>query len=52
MIPSRPVYRRLRAYGLDPSLAQPLTTAPISQIGLKVPWEDVAKWIALPTSRA
>jgi hypothetical protein len=41
MIPSRPVYRRLRAYGLDPSLAQQLTTAPISQIVLKVPWEDV-----------
>src|SRR4029453_6274498 len=36
-----PVYRRLRGYALDPSLAQSLSTAPISEITFKIPWEEL-----------
>ena len=37
----RPVYRTLRGYALDPSLAQELRTAPISEMLFRVPWEDL-----------
>jgi hypothetical protein len=37
-----PVYRCLRGYALDPSLSQRFLTAPISEITLKVPWEELA----------
>lgn len=36
---SPPMHRHLRGYALDPSLAQQLDTAPISQVTFKVPWE-------------
>ncbi|MDR7419079.1 MAG: hypothetical protein QN178_09225 [Armatimonadota bacterium] len=39
---SAPAYRHLRGYALDPSLAQQLETAPISQIVFRVPWEPLA----------
>ncbi len=35
-----PVYRHLRGYAIDPSLALELDTAPISQIVFKIPWEE------------
>ena len=38
---SPPVYRYLRGYALDPSLAQRLDTAPISEVVFKIPWEDL-----------
>jgi hypothetical protein len=40
---SPPVYRALRGYAIDPSLAQQLDTAPISQIVFKVPWEPLER---------
>jgi hypothetical protein len=36
-----PVHRSLRGYALDPSLAQELSTVPISSITLQVPWEEL-----------
>lgn len=39
---SPPVYRVLRGYAIDPSLAQQLDTAPVSEILFKVPWEPLA----------
>ncbi len=39
---SAPAYRHLRGYALDPSLAQQLETAPISQVVFTVPWEPLA----------
>ncbi len=36
-----PLYRYLRGYALDPSLAQQFETAPISQIMFKLPWEPL-----------
>ncbi len=39
---SPPVYRNLRGYALDPSLAQTLRTAPISEIVFRLPWEELA----------
>jgi hypothetical protein len=39
---SAPVYRSLRGYALDPSLAQTLRTAPISEIVFRLPWEELA----------
>jgi hypothetical protein len=33
------VYRLLRCYAIDPSLAQQFETAPISQVSLRIPWE-------------
>jgi hypothetical protein len=36
-----PVFRTLRGFALDPSLAQQLDTAPISQTVFKVPWEEL-----------
>lgn len=39
--PSRPAFRCLRAYSIDPSLTLQLATAPISEITLKIPWEEV-----------
>ncbi|HEV2147733.1 MAG TPA: hypothetical protein VGR37_10055 [Longimicrobiaceae bacterium] len=38
---SPPAHRHLRGYALDPSLAQRLDTAPISQVVFKVPWEPL-----------
>lgn len=38
-----PVYRLLRGYAIDPSLAQQLETAPISQILFRIPWEPLAR---------
>jgi hypothetical protein len=40
--PAAPVYRHLRGYALDPSLAQALDTATISAITLELPWEKLA----------
>ena len=40
--PAAPVYRHLRGYALDPSLAQALDTATISAITLELPWERLA----------
>ena len=37
-----PAYRTLRGYALDPTLAQRLQTATISEITLRVPWEPLA----------
>jgi len=37
---SPPAYRQLRGYALDPSLAQQLETAPISQVTFRIPWEE------------
>jgi hypothetical protein len=37
-----PVFRTLRGFALDPSLAQQLDTAPISHTVFKVPWEQLA----------
>jgi hypothetical protein len=34
------VYRHLRGYALDPSLAQQLHTAPISQVTFRIPWDE------------
>jgi len=34
-----PAHRRLRAYAIDPSLAQRLATAPISTVTFPAPWE-------------
>jgi hypothetical protein len=39
---SKPVYRNLRGYALDPSLAQTLQTARISEMVFRIPWEDLA----------
>lgn len=36
-----PVYRNLRGYTLDPSLAQALQTAPISEMVFRIPWEEI-----------
>ncbi|HEX2077991.1 MAG TPA: hypothetical protein VHG08_09785 [Longimicrobium sp.] len=38
---SPPVYRYLRGYALDPSMAQRLDTAPISEVVFKIPWEPL-----------
>ncbi|MFN2397761.1 MAG: hypothetical protein ABR543_03800 [Gemmatimonadaceae bacterium] len=38
---SPPVFRKLRGYALDPSLAQALQTAPISEIIFRLPWEEL-----------
>lgn len=35
------MHRQVRGYALDPSLAQQLDTAPISQVTFKVPWEKL-----------
>lgn len=40
--PAAPVYRHLRGYALDPSLAQALDTATISAITLELPWQRLA----------
>src|SRR4029079_3929492 len=41
---SLPLFRDLRGYALDPSLAQSLRTATISEMTFRVPWEtEVAK---------
>lgn len=37
-----PPHRALRGYALDPTLAQQLRTAPVSEITLRVPWEPLA----------
>ena len=39
--PSPPVYRNLRGYALDPSLAQTLQTVQISEIVFRIPWEEL-----------
>lgn len=36
-----PLYRHLRGYAIDPSLAQRLETAPVSRIEFKIPWEPL-----------
>lgn len=36
---SPPMHRQLRGYALDPSLAQQLETAPISQVTFRIPWD-------------
>jgi hypothetical protein len=36
-----PVYRRLRAYSVDPSLSTTLETSTISEARLEIAWEDV-----------
>jgi hypothetical protein len=36
---SPPVFRYLRGYALDPTLALQLNTAPVSQVVFKIPWE-------------
>lgn len=36
-----PPYRSLRAYAVDPSLTTSLETAGISQVSLKLPWEEL-----------
>lgn len=38
---SPPVYRKLRGYALDPSLAQTVQTATISEIIFRLPWEEL-----------
>lgn len=38
---SPPVFRYLRGYAIDPSLAIQLDTAPISQVLFKLPWEEL-----------
>jgi hypothetical protein len=38
-----PVFRPLRGYALDPSLAQQLETAPISEVVFRVPWEELSQ---------
>jgi hypothetical protein len=38
-----PVHRLLRGYAIDPSLAQQLETAPISQIVFSLPWEHLER---------
>jgi hypothetical protein len=38
---SPPLFRDLRGYALDPSLALQLETAPISEVLFKVPWEPL-----------
>jgi len=38
---SLPIYRTLRGYAIDPSLAQQFDTAPVSQILFKLPWEEL-----------
>ena len=38
---SPPVFRQLRGYAIDPSLAIELKTAPVSQVVLKIPWEEL-----------
>jgi hypothetical protein len=38
---SLPVFRQLRGYAIDPSLALELRTAPVSQVLLKIPWEEL-----------
>jgi hypothetical protein len=37
-----PVYRHLRGYAIDPSLAQQLETAPVSEVVFRLPWEPLA----------
>lgn len=37
---SPPVFRNLRGYALDPSLAQMLKDAPVSEIIFRVPWDN------------
>ncbi len=39
--PPDPVFRALRAYGLDPSLATRLDTARVSEVTIRVPWEPL-----------
>src|SRR5262245_59009420 len=39
--PPKPSFRKLRGFAIDPSLATNLDTAPISQMTLSVPWEDL-----------
>jgi hypothetical protein len=36
-----PIYRKLRGYAIDPSLALQLETAPVSQLLFKIPWEGL-----------
>src|SRR5215210_5846476 len=38
---SPPLFRDLRGYALDPSLALQLETAPISEVLFRVPWEPL-----------
>ncbi|HWL09842.1 MAG TPA: S8 family serine peptidase [Planctomicrobium sp.] len=42
VIPPEPDFRKLRGYSVDPSLCSRLDTVGISQITLKVPWEDLS----------
>jgi len=39
--PPDPIFRNLRGFSIDPSLATKLDTAPISEIQFKVPWEKL-----------
>ena len=39
---SPPIYRYLRGFALDPSLAQQLETAPVSEMTFRLPWESLA----------
>ncbi|WZO99814.1 hypothetical protein EP7_001427 [Isosphaeraceae bacterium EP7] len=40
--PAKPIYRQLRGYAFDPSLATQLETALVSEITYRVPWEQLA----------
>lgn len=39
--PPAPPFRSLRAFSIDPSLATSYETAPISEVAIKVPWEEL-----------
>jgi hypothetical protein len=39
--PSDPPFRSLRAFSIDPSLATDYETAPISEVTIQVPWEQL-----------
>src|SRR5262249_14444867 len=41
--PPKPPFRMLRGFGVDPSLATSLDTAPVSVVTFKVPWEDALR---------
>lgn len=40
---SHPVFRYLRGFAIDPSLAMQLRTAPVSQVVFKIPWEKTLR---------
>jgi len=40
-VPPQPVYRRLRGFGIDPSLTTAVDLAPISEVLFNVPWEPL-----------